>query len=241
MSLVDSHVHIGTSEKLSRCWTIEGYSVVMDYLGIDYAVIMPNISNILSFHGLNSEFMCSMFEENNSKFLPFLLLDPEGQTIEQIWYHEDEIKGIKYHPSCSRKTIDTINLDVPDHLPILVHCGRDPLSSIDYLINAATKYPDKIFIAAHMAGMTPDIVEPSLLKVKDSEVSNLWMDTSSVNLPWMIEFYCDILGDSKLLFASDEPFQDIRVGISCLNYSNIPLKSKERIFHGNAEFLFGLY
>jgi hypothetical protein len=241
VSLVDAHVHIGSSEKLSRCWSLAGYSVIMDYLHIDYAVVMPNIANRASFRELNEEFMSSVLEVDNPKLLPFLLLDPDGQTTEQIWNNKDKIKGIKYHPSCSRKTIDEIDLDVPDFLPILVHCGRDPLSSIDYLIKVATKYPSKIFIAAHMAGMTPDVVEPSILKVKYSKVSNIWMDTSSVNLPWMIDFYCNVLGDTKLLFASDEPFQDIRVNISCLNYSNISSKSKERIFHGNAESLFYLY
>jgi predicted TIM-barrel fold metal-dependent hydrolase len=237
--IIDTHIHIGKSDKLSRFWTLQDYLVLMDTMYIDCAVVMPNITST-SFYNLNNDFMDAIFALNNNRFLPFLLLDIYGKTNNQIDIYQNAIKGAKYHPSCSRKTIDTVDLSIPDFLPILVHCGRDPLSSVDYLINAALKYPNKKFIAAHMAGMTPDVIEPSLSKIKESKVSNIWLDISAVNLPWMIEVGCSILGEDRFLFGSDEPFQDVRLTESCLYLANIPERSKEKVFYENAKFLFGL-
>lgn len=235
MYLIDTHVHIGRSTKFSRYWEAEDYLSLMSKLGIERSVVIPNLVDDLSISDVNELF----YEEiTNFRFIPFFMLDIDNKNAQQLHNYRQSIKGIKYHPSFSRVTVDCLDLQSIPNLPLLIHCGRDSLSRVDYVIKAAKENKDRKFIAAHMAGMVPDLIEEALRKIRSSGCENIWIDISAVNLPCMIVYAVEILGDEKIFFGSDEPYQDVMIAKATLEYAKIKTISKERIGFENAKLFF---
>ena len=71
--MIDSHIHIGKTEKTSRFLTLETCTYLMDQNEIDWAVVMPNVSSVINDSELNIDFMVNDFPEI---LFPFILIDP---------------------------------------------------------------------------------------------------------------------------------------------------------------------
>lgn len=234
MKIIDSHVHIGKTEKIDRSFSFLGFNSFMESQGVSNSVVMPNVSSKISCSDLNAKFLgefYSLEEYMRSKFFPFLLIDPDDrETIKQIENYD--VCGLKVHPSILQMNIYSHKwesfFEVAERrgIPILVHCGRNLISHISHLIRAANKYSNNIFIAAHLGGNASDLVSEAIDLVKESKLSNLYLDTSSVKLPYLIEKAVDILGPDKIIFGSDEPYSDLRISLYCLELTGVPYKEK---------------
>jgi len=246
--ITDSHVHIGRTEKTERAWSFNSYADCMDKQGIDHTVAMPNISNEIQFSELNTSFLHEYFNAEGyiqARYNLLFLIDPRDSSIEaQLDRHGGFISGLKYHPSISRMNVNEVrfykwvDIALEKNWPILVHCGRDPISHIKYLVDMAKRMPRVNFIAAHMGGNSTDLVEEAIQLVKSKQVDNVYLDTSNGKLPWLIEKAVDVLGRDKVLFGSDEPYADVRVAKYLVDLSNISTEAKECIFYKNVERLF---
>ena len=246
--IIDSHVHIGRTEKTERAWSFNSYKDFMDKQGIDHTIAMPNISNEIQFSELNTLFLHEYFNTESyvqPRYDLLFLVDSRDSSIEaQLDRHGGFISGLKYHPSISRITVDDVrfykwvDIALEKDWPILVHCGRDPISHIKYLVDMAKRMPRVNFIAAHMGGNSTDLIEEAIQLVKSKQVDNVYLDTSNGKLPWLIEKAVDVLGRDKILFGSDEPYADVRVAKYLIDLSNISTEAKECIFYKNVERLF---
>jgi len=237
--IIDSHVHIGITEKNTTYFDFSSFYKHMKNNGVDKSVVFPNISNIKKFSELNKNFIEEFINSEYKEFYyPFLLIDASDEiTLEQI--KTEQIYGIKYHPSISQRSIDDISL-VPffnqcrkKNIPILCHCGRNEISHIKYLCNAAKKNPDINFIGAHLGGNATDIIEESLDILKKEKINNIYLDTSAGKLPRLIEYAVEVLGENKIIFGSDEPYADIRIQQQCVKLSKLPKRVKRYIFSDN--------
>jgi len=237
--IIDAHVHIGRTEKSDRSFDFFAYKKFMKNVGIDKAVVMPNISSIDTTFNLNDKFL---FEYNKFKsdniFYPFILIDPNRVDIlNQLEHFSQFIYGVKYHPSICRVVSDHPLMDKfykwleVNQKPIIIHCGRDGKSSIQYIILAAKKYPKVNFIAAHLGGNTTDLIEKAIKLLTIEKLNNIYLDTSAGKLPWLIEQAVLKLGSDKIIFGSDEPYADLRIGKYCVDLANI--KGKKEIFSYN--------
>lgn len=243
--IIDSHVHIGKTEKTERYFTLKSYYDLMKKSGIDKAVVMPNLSNVVGASILNeqliNEYLSSGLKE---KFHILIVIDPKDKmTLKQIDIYKNIICGLKYHPSISEITIDSPEMNefldnaFELNLPILVHCGRHWRSDIKYLIKTAKKFETINFIAAHLGGNAADLSEKAIKLIKSEQVNNIYLDTSNGKLPWLIKKAVDQLGKEKILFGSDEPYADIRVARHLIYLADIDIDAKEYIFHKNTERL----
>jgi len=247
--ITDSHVHIGRTEKTERMWSFNNYADYMNKHGIDRTIAMPNISNEVSFFDLNNLFMLEYHNTNSkvkSRYKLLLLIDTHDKSIRsQVNMYSDFIYGLKYHPSVSRVNVDDtrfykwVDVALDRGWPILIHCGRDPISHIKYLVSMSKRMPRVNFIAAHMGGNAADLIEKAIDCIKKERADNIYLDTSNGKLPWLIEKAVNALGKDKILFGSDEPYADVRVAKYLINLSNISTEAKECIFYKNAENLFG--
>lgn len=246
--IIDSHVHIGKTEKSERFFTFKTYLELINKCNVDKAIIMPNVSNVISSIKLNDNFLTdynNLLESEKNKLYPFLLIDPNDPLIlDQIFNNLNLIKGIKYHPSITTTTCTDENIynmlnKLPDNFIVLVHCGRNWRSHISYLIKAAEDFKNLIFIAAHMGGNATDLIEEALNLLNKSFLKNIYIDISTCKLPWLIERAIWKIGDDKILFGSDEPYGDTLVTKYCLSLATIKKESYEKITYKNVLRILG--
>ncbi len=237
--IVDSHVHIGISEGTELSYTFDTFLEFMDKYGIGYSVAIPSVSKITSSKDSNDAFLRGYKAlSDSSRFFPLLLADPSDlRTLRQI--KEEDICGMKYHPSIMETTIDDEKL-VPfleycndQEMIVLVHCGRSLFSDISHIINISGKYKKINFIAAHLGGNATDIIEKVLATLKNGCPSNLYLDTSAGKLPRLIEKAGEIIGYDKIIFGSDEPYVDFRIEKMCVDLLEITDENKDLIFSKN--------
>ena len=244
--IIDSHVHIGQSEKNSRSFTFDSYNLFMKKCGVDKSIVMPNVSNILSSSELNRKFIANYISYPvKNVFYPLLFIDPYDLYIEdQIGLLRHMIYGVKYHPSICEMPISYKRMypliEMVDELklPVLVHCGRHWRSRIQFIMKVAKKFKNTKFIAAHLGGNATDVIEKSLRALKVLKPDNIYLDTSAGKLPWLIEKAINIMGEDRILFGSDEPYADLRIGIQCVDLCRFSDDIKEKIFYKNVENIY---
>lgn len=242
--IIDNHIHIGKTEKSERYFDINEYYKLMKKNNVDKSVIMPNLSNIEETPSLNNIFLLKFKlcpQEIQNDFFPFILIDGKykNEIQQQINESNKYICGLKYHPSImeaevtNRKLFDFFELASTYNLPILIHCGRHRRSHIYYVTQIAKKFKYVNFIAAHMGGGAADLIEEAISILEKEKLDNIYIDTSATKLPWLIEEAVRRLGSTKILYGSDEPYADIRIGKMCVELADISDDDKERIFGKN--------
>jgi predicted TIM-barrel fold metal-dependent hydrolase len=245
--IIDSHMHIGTSEKLSgRHLTFQSYYNLMIKSEISKSAAIPNLSSVVKSSTLNRKMMDDYISSKfKDMFYPIILMDPkDADTLNQIDEYRDIIYGIKYHPSIAeaplmdKSTYKFLDSIAEHDLPLLVHCGRHWRSHISYIAEAASEFPSTIFVAAHMGGNVTDLIIKALHIVRNCESSNIYFDTSASKLPWLIEQAVRLVGPDKILFGSDEPYADLRIAKYCIDICNISDKDRELIFYRNFERIY---
>jgi len=248
MKVIDFHIHIGKTEKTRFYCTFDNLQNKISSGEIDKAVIFPNVSSIIKDSELNSKFFHetdNYFDMISSNIYLFLLVDPnDKETLNQIINNQNVINGVKFHPSITRVTADSSRMDPfwevckIHHYPVIVHCGRDAISNIIYLITAARKHKDVNFIGAHLGGNATDIIDKSLSILKqEKNLDNLYLDTSSGRFPELIKTAVESIGAERIIFGSDIPYADLKISKLCVEFANIKDSEKELIFYKNAEIL----
>ena len=94
--------------------------------------------------------------------------------------------------------------------------GRTPIES--------SKIPNINFIAAHLGGNASDLVCEAIKLLEKETIDNIYLDTSAIKLPWLIETAIEKLGHDKIIFGSDEPYADLRVCKYCIDIAEVNRK-----------------
>jgi predicted TIM-barrel fold metal-dependent hydrolase len=215
--------------------------------GVDKSIVMPNVSSVVSSYDLNLEFIDRyIVSQVKQDFYPLILIDHNDlRTIDQMMVYIGAIHGVKYHPSIAEMPVSyskmhpILEMAEQLQLPVLVHCGRHWRSRIQFVLAAASKFRHVKFIAAHLGGSATDIIEKAFkvlraLKTRD----NVYLDTSAGKLPWLIEQAVNVVGEDRVLFGSDEPYSDLRIGIQCVDLCRFSDDVKEKIFYKNLESVY---
>lgn len=257
MKIIDAHAHIypekiaekatkaigdfydfkmeltGSSEKLLQ----EGKAA-----GISRFVVHSCATKASQVRAIN-EFIKKEIAEHK-EFIGFMTLH-QDMTEEEI---EEEVnfciksgfKGIKLHPDFQRFYIDEEKAEkfyrvVGERLPFLLHVGDDryEFSKPYRMANAARKYKNVRFIAAHFGGYRcwgeTDVYD---------ELENVFFDTSS-SLAFIpreeAKKMIDKRGDDKFFFGTDFPMWEAKAELE--RFMKIPLvhKSREKILYSNAK------
>ena len=240
--IIDAHVHINKTEKIDRHFSLSAFHSLMVASKVSKAIVMPNVSSEIPASDLNAQLLSSFRTLPPSQvynFYPFLLISPwELNTIPQQ-IDNFTISGLKAHPSISRLAIDDdmwlpyFKIAEKHCFPIIVHCGRDPLSHVSHLITAAYNNPKTTFIAAHLGGNASDLVEEAINLAKEAHLDNLYFDTSAVKLPSLIGKAIQQLGSERIIFGSDEPYSDLRVSLYIMDLLHLHKVEKENVMKRN--------
>ena len=229
--IIDSHIHLGKSEKCSNHFSVEEYEKYMADHDISAAIVMPNITNLKCPSAVNENFIRDFPRPN---LHPCILIDSDdSRTLTQM--RKYGIAGVKYHPSVSQKGAAHIDMEPywkeceALNLFAIVHCGRNLLSRICGLIKVAERNPCVNFIGAHLGGGSTDLIEKAL---KFEFPPNLYLDIAASKVPRLIEMAVDKIGADKIIFGSDEPYADYRVTKYCMELADV--HNKEKIYYKNA-------
>lgn len=241
--IIDGHSHIISS--LSNPSVVD---IKFDLNDLDFwlssepesrCVVIPTITQFCDSVSLNIEFFEALkaFSRRDQVF-PFMWIHPN--QIEESHFKEFSSSGFKLHPSVSQVTIDlqTKILELCEKYgkPVLVHCGRNEKSRIDYVLDINEHYPDLRFICAHMGGLATDLIIRAFQKILDADyLENIFLETSGCFHPELIKKAVKILGGEKIIFGTDRPFHDYMVSLYTIDRCNFDEKTKENILFRNLQ------
>jgi predicted TIM-barrel fold metal-dependent hydrolase len=241
--IIDGHTHL-----IHRFPDQNVVDIKFDWDSLDFwlssepeskCVLMPELTQFCDSVALNREFFrsLSVFPKKDRVF-PFLWIHPH--QLEHSSFKEFAFFGFKFHPSISGTTLDAIEetLELCDKYrkPVLIHCGRDEKSRIDYVLKVNERYDKISFICAHLGGLAVDLVIRALEKTRQADyLDNVFFDTSGCFNPALVKKAVEILGDDKIVFGSDRPFQDYQISLYTINSCKFGAKTRQNILFKNIE------
>lgn len=200
-------------------------------------VTMPKILQFCDSVALNIDFLEKLNKfPKKSQVFPFIWIHPN--QLREAHFKRFVFSGFKFHPSISQTTIDENKevLDLCDGYkkPILIHCGRDEKSRIDYVLRVNENYPNLKFICAHMGGLATDLIVRAFERLLQSRyLDNVYLDTSGCFHPELIEKAVRLLGDDKIVFATDRPFHSYKMSLYAVDCCGFNETTRRKIFSDN--------
>lgn len=120
-------------------------------------------------------------------------------------------------------------------VPVYIHSSRESsLSSPLVVARLADFFPRVVIIMGHMGGCSKETF------LATEKHSNIFLETSGVADPRLIQYAVDRLGAERVLFGSDYPYLNLKkekAKVECLKLTE---EEKRLIMGRNAEKLFEL-
>ncbi|MFW9833867.1 MAG: amidohydrolase family protein [Candidatus Thorarchaeota archaeon] len=215
MKTIDSHLHIIEDENLFGRDMTFTWEDLEAYLGVVARVqLMPAMENDYDSRQVNHDFFTKLkgFRLNKQVWGFYW---PHPHEVDPDIIKEYDVAGIKYHPSVSQLEIDkaTAVLDLAEDtgLPLVVHCGRNIKSRIEYCIEAYKK-KNITLIAAHLGGVSPPLISRALQILENmNDFDHFYLDTSSIDVSRLIARAINVVGSERILFGTDTPFHEYHV------------------------------
>ncbi|MFW9844570.1 MAG: amidohydrolase family protein [Candidatus Thorarchaeota archaeon] len=215
MKVIDSHLHVNDDKDLFGRDLTFTWEDLNSYLGIVSRVqLMPAFENTDDSREANHRFFKKIKSLNNKNQI-WGFYWPHPHEVDPDFLKTYDIAGIKYHPSVSQlevhKATAVLDLVEDTGLPLIVHCGRNIKSRIEYCIEAYKKRNITI-IAAHLGGVAPPLVSRALQMLEGTDdFDNFYLDTSSIDVARLIARAINVVGSERILFGTDIPFHEYHV------------------------------
>jgi len=238
--VADAHIHICKDDwrfGIDLVFTWDDLGQLFSTKKLEHAIVLPMISNTDDSLEVNKEFFteATNFEFRN-KIWPYYW--PHPDAVDAQFAQENNIAGVKYHPSISQRKIDNapdvIKLAQECNVPLLVHCGRNQMSRINFLLTAARKEPDVTYIAAHLGGLANELILDALNQIDNYEgLDNLYLDTSGCMNPKILSRAIEVMGPDRILWGTDLPFFDFEITRFVLERTGIEASAMNKILYEN--------
>lgn len=230
--IIDIHTHIGKNQHVFA--NLEQLRVEMKKNNVDFSACFVLGEEV-------KQDSLTLAKECGDLIFPFFRFDPKNITIPELEKYLPLFKGVKLHPRLE----DFDPLDVrfakmfeiieKHKIPILIHTRKEnnDNSDPDRLLTLVEKYRGINFIFGHFA----NAVESVITKARD--LPNLFLETSIVSSPKIIEMAVKKCGSEKILFGSDFPYSDQELELQKVIRAEISSVEKENILYQNAIALLG--
>lgn len=225
--IIDFHTHVGQNKFVSS--TTKDLQQEMQKNNITHSVCFMLGNNV-------KENSLILAQESPTNIIPFFRFDPKNTTAEELNLCLPKFKGVKLHPRLENfdpldPTFDKLFKIIEEHhLPIIIHTRKenDANTDPDRLITLVERYPKITFIFGHFANG----VDSVFAKLKD--LPNLYIETSIVSSPAIIEMTVTKYGSTKILFGSDYPYSDQELELQKILRAKISQEDKDNILYKNA-------
>lgn len=260
--IIDSHCHVYPEKIAAKAVAAIGqfYDIPMVFdgridtmqkicreAGVTHNVIFSVATTAQQVSSINS-FIAATAQASGGTMTGLGTLFPGSEQMEQDVEQIISLglKGVKLHPDFQKFPIDgEICTEMYElcrgRLPILFHCGdyRYDFSNPNRLKVVLEKYPDLQVVGAHFGGWSLCQTAADQLHGYD----NLVVDCSSSFYNLSPETARELVltyGTDRVLFASDFPMWNPRDNIEVLMKMELQPEDYEKIFHANAERIFGI-
>ncbi|MFO8060298.1 MAG: amidohydrolase family protein [Bacillota bacterium] len=219
--IVDSHNHLGRrrtddDETPFAGVDLDDFLAMMDGSGIDHAVVFPLYDRYGDYNPLNEE-VRQAFTSHPTRLTGLFRVDPylEHQTLDDVEraLAEESFRGLKIHPRSDRTFIDEsdrldplVEIAAAHDWPILIHTGDDPPCRPYMLFDLLRRHPGARFIMGHSGQRA---YHEGLWVAE--HCPNVYMETSTLAHPQVIQLILDTVGAERVLFGTDVPFGHPRV------------------------------
>lgn len=244
MEIIDVHVYFGKWHHPIRLHTVDDTLSVMDRFGMTKAVLMSVNGIAYDFVEGNQELFSLI--ENQPRLFGYVLINlhyPEESLKEVKKYSgHPQYRGVKIHPRYSGISIrEGYNKKLFDEIenagrPILLHTTAIPFCFPNLCLPIAKRHPKISFVFGHMGIMGwPEAIEVA------EQAENIYLDPScSVNDFPKIEEAVKRVGADRVVFGSSMMENNPAFTIGMIKDAEISHEAKEKIFHKNAERIYGL-
>ncbi len=230
--IIDSHTHV---DKFGWYDPPETIIRLMDEAGIDKSIIMtygdaPDVEGSI-------EYIAEAVEEYPERLIGYARVNPrrggEAHRLFKKAMEEYGFKGLKLHPvgnlchPAEPETIEIIQLATHYRAPVLFHCGDEELTLPLQIAQAAEACPDATIILGHAGGY---FHWKDAIRVAE-RYPNIFLDTSALPYPQVIEEAVERIGASRVLYASDGPGCDPRIEVHKVKMAGLAPEDEEAVFH----------
>jgi len=171
------------------------------------------------------------------------------------WYTEnsnhikfsDKIIGIKYHGAYLKRPVTSMDSHVLETLDrykkiLLVHCGRylegsmESNTSFLHALAVANRYPNIKVVLAHMGGTDTTICKKAI-DITAVSRGNVYFDTSGITTPYIIEYACNKLPSTRIIFGSDWPWCSFKAMYHTVMDAAVGDLTKQDILYNNFDMI----
>jgi len=230
-TIIDCHVHIGSWPQ----WELHLSLPELDEVKKEYhytgAVVMPPLTDRDNVIRMNEALRREVQRRNDLYFFAWVHIKPDGsneaEMLDYLKQNLHTISGLKLHSSISQMAISSKHLEGvlgfanKAHLPLLYHCGRNPISSALPVRDIATTYPGVNFIIGHLGGNAYDRVVDTMRMFRNGIPENVYFDTSTARHPRLLRRAVQLYGEERILFGTDIPFTEMSMNWACLQYAGM--------------------
>ena len=255
MPIIDSHVHIGLAsalarpippEKLARpafrdqmANSVENQLLRMDANGVDTAVVfgfpLEEVDRIAA-----NDYVLEAARQYPSRLIPFMLVGDDTE-----YWLERGAKGFKqqnilYAPE-RFDLLRAYAVMAEAGVPMLIHFRAGPGFDVTTQATAILdRVPTLTLIVAHMGRHTPNSADQVDKAVHGlTRFPNVVFETSTVRDPAAVTRAVQVVGEDRVLFGSDYPFnsyQDadpLALEIDVIQQADISETARQKILSGN--------
>lgn len=236
--IVDSHVHVDEVKPLGWIDPPEAILGLMDEAGIAKAVIMT----YTDMPGLNErslEYTADVVARYPDRFFGYARMHPwygeQAVALFERAITEYGLHGLKLHPvstiahPADEGTLLLIRKAAELQVPVLYHCGDEPLSTPYELEYSAAACPEATIIFGHMGGYF-HVAQAIQVAARRP---NVYLDTSAMPNPHWIRQAIDQVGPERVLYASDGPGCDPRLEVYKVQRAGLTPAEADLVFGGN--------
>jgi predicted TIM-barrel fold metal-dependent hydrolase len=206
--VIDSHAHVDEVPALGWIDPPAKLIALFDRAGIDRGVVMTYTET----PGVNRraiEYVADAIAAYPDRLIGYVRLHPwfeEAPALLRWAVTELGMKGLKLHPvgtlahPADHSSVRLMNLAADLGVPVLFHCGDEPMTTPE-AIGAAAELTPATIILGHMGGYfhVDEAIDVA------QRHSNVLLETSAMPYPRKIREAVDRLGAERVLFASDGP------------------------------------
>ncbi len=237
--IIDMHMHI--EDVASLGWTMSAADCLsaMDAAGVDLAVVMT-LTDLPGLNPRGLELVADACAEHPGRFLGFVRLNPGelGRSRDLLIRAVTELgfKGLKLHPVTTlqhpggQATIELVRQAGDLGVPVLFHCGDEPLSTPLSVAQAAAACPEAVIILGHMGGYFH--VDEALDAAEQHP--NVVLETSAMPYPDKIRAAVDRVGPERVVFGSDGPVSSPALERQKVAIADLGASEAAAVMGGNA-------
>lgn len=243
--IIDFHTHVDRAELFGWIDPPEKLVPLLDDAGIDIAAVMTYVD----LPGVNPnalEYVADAVARYPDRLVGFVRLNPNhrGAALDILARAVDDFafRGVKLHPTTTlanpadEPTVELMRACGERGLPVLFHCGDDPMTTPQSIAAGAARAPDTTVVLGHMGGYFH--VDEAIDMAERHP--NLYLETSAMPYPWKISKAIDRIGAERVLYASDGPGCNPRLEVQKVRMLGLPEEDERLVLGGNAARLLGL-